>query len=238
LVLSANPSLTGSQVRQILEQSADDLGPAGWDSSYGWGRVNVARAVSMAAGVTADVTAPSVSFGSPSDGSIVSGTVLISVSAADNAAVTSVSLSVDGGPAATDTVAPYVFNWITNAVANGTHSLTATAVDSSGNKAAVSVSVLVNNVQDVTAPLISITSPKNNSKVTSNVSVMVSTSDNIGVTKVELYVDGSLQAASTTAPFTTKWNTTKATKGVHTFSCKAYDAAGNAGVSQLVSVTK
>jgi hypothetical protein len=67
---------------------------------------------------------------------------------------------------------------------------------------------------------------------------MVNASDDVAVTKVELYVDGLLQAASTTAPFTTKWNTTKAAKGGHTLSCKAYDAAGNVGVSQVVSVTK
>jgi len=238
LVLSANPSLTGSQVQQILKQSADDLGVAGWDSSYGWGRVNVARAVSMAGGVTPDVAAPSVSFSSPGDGFVVSGTVSISVLAADNVSVSSVSLSVDGAVAATDTAAPYGFTWTTNAALNGTHSLTATAVDSSGNKTAVSISVLVNNVQDLTAPVISITSPKDNSKVTNNVSIMVNAYDNVAVTKVELYVDGSLQAASTSAPFTTKWNTTKAAKGIHTFSCKAYDAAGNVGVSQVVSVTK
>src|ERR1051326_1226933 len=238
LVLSANPSLSGSQVQQILKQAADDLGPAGWDSSYGWGRVNVGRAVSMASGVTPDIAAPSVSFGSPTDGSVVSGTVSVSVSAADNVAVGSVSLSVDGVLVATDAAAPYNFNWTTNAMANGVHSLTASAMDPSGNRAAVSISLLVNNVADVTVPVISISSPKDNSKVTNNISVMVNASDDVAVTKVELYVDGLLQAASTTAPFTTKWNTTKAAKGGHTLSCKAYDAAGNAGVSQLVSVTK
>src|SRR5207244_3562818 len=50
LVLSVNPSLSGSQVRALLEQSADPLpvGSTGWNSSFGWGRVNAARAVSMA----------------------------------------------------------------------------------------------------------------------------------------------------------------------------------------------
>jgi hypothetical protein len=74
--------------------------------------------------------------------------------------------------------------------------------------------------------------------VTSNVSVKVNTSDNIGVVKVELFVDGILQGVSTSAPFTTKWNTTRAIKGPHTLLCKAYDAAGNVGTSQLVSVNK
>jgi hypothetical protein len=66
----------------------------------------------------------------------------------------------------------------------------------------------------------------------------VNASDNIAVTKVELYVDGILQAFSSTAPFTLKWNSAKASKGPHTLVCKAYDAAGNTGVSQTVSVIK
>src|SRR5258705_9106462 len=50
LVLSANPSLTAAQVTSVLKQSADDLGSAGWDPSYGSGRVNADRAVSLAGG--------------------------------------------------------------------------------------------------------------------------------------------------------------------------------------------
>ncbi len=48
LVISANPSLSGAQVQQVLKQSADDLGAPGWDPAYGWGRVNAQKAVSMA----------------------------------------------------------------------------------------------------------------------------------------------------------------------------------------------
>ncbi|HEX6044700.1 MAG TPA: Ig-like domain-containing protein, partial [Pyrinomonadaceae bacterium] len=102
----------------------------------------------------------------------------------------------------------------------------------------VSISVIVNNVLDVTPPTITIASPGEGAKVTSNVSVKVNSSDNVAVTKVELIVDGILQGASTSAPFTIKWNTTKAAKGPHTLLCKAYDSAGNVGTSQLVSVVK
>lgn len=242
LVLSANPSLTGAQVQNILKQSADDLGPAGWDVSYGWGRVNVGRAVSMAAGTstspTADVTPPGVGFISPGNGAAITGNVAISVSATDNTSVSSVTLTIDGVAAATDTASPYTFAWNTNAVLNGSHTLSATAVDAAGNSSTASISVIVNNVLDTTAPVITITSPSNGTKVTTNVSVKVNASDNVAPTRVELYVDGLLQGVSTAAPFTTKWNTTKAAKGSHTLSCKVYDAAGNVGLSQVVSVSK
>jgi subtilisin family serine protease len=239
LVLSTNPALTGAQVQDILKQNADDFGSTGWDSGYGSGRVNVARAVSAASGPSSrDVMPPAVTFISPVNGLDVSGIVSIAVSATDNVGISSVTLSIDGVLTATDTSSPYTFAWNTSGVSNGVHTLTTTAMDAAGNSSVISVSVVVNNVLDVTAPTVQISSPSNGAKVTSNVSVKVNTADNIAVTKVELYVDGLLQGMSTSAPFTTKWNTTKAAKGPHTLSCKAYDSAGNIGLSQSISVSK
>jgi type VII secretion-associated serine protease mycosin len=48
LVWSVNPSLTADDVRFIIEDSSDDVGPAGWDEYSGRGRLNVQRAVQMA----------------------------------------------------------------------------------------------------------------------------------------------------------------------------------------------
>jgi subtilisin family serine protease len=48
LVWSVNPSLTADDVRFILEDSSDDVGPAGWDEYSGRGRLNVERALHMA----------------------------------------------------------------------------------------------------------------------------------------------------------------------------------------------
>jgi Tol biopolymer transport system component len=45
LVRSGHPEFTRAQVRQVLRQSADDLGPTGWDMYFGSGRVNAQRAV-------------------------------------------------------------------------------------------------------------------------------------------------------------------------------------------------
>ncbi|OGR79861.1 MAG: hypothetical protein A2X32_00150 [Elusimicrobia bacterium GWC2_64_44] len=45
LVWSAAPSYTPAQIFAVLKNSADDLGPAGPDRSYGAGRVNAFRAV-------------------------------------------------------------------------------------------------------------------------------------------------------------------------------------------------
>ncbi len=45
LLLEANPDLTPAQVKEALESSADDLGQAGWDPIYGWGRINLEKAL-------------------------------------------------------------------------------------------------------------------------------------------------------------------------------------------------
>lgn len=46
LVLSMNPSLSNTQIVEVLKQTADDLGPAGYDSMFANGRVNALHAVS------------------------------------------------------------------------------------------------------------------------------------------------------------------------------------------------
>jgi hypothetical protein len=45
LVKSRNMTLTNSQIRNILQSTAKDLGTAGWDSFYGHGQVNALAAV-------------------------------------------------------------------------------------------------------------------------------------------------------------------------------------------------
>jgi len=91
---------------------------------------------------------------------------------------------------------------------------------------------------DTTPPNIIITSPADGSTVPSVVSVSVSATDNVGVVKVDLYVDGSLYGSSTKSPFSVKWNTRKAFRGIHTLNSKAYDAVGNVGNSQTTTVYK
>nr|MBC8231756.1 S8 family serine peptidase [bacterium] len=46
LLKSANPSLTVEQIKQILQDTAVDLGAAGPDNDYGWGRIDLFEAVS------------------------------------------------------------------------------------------------------------------------------------------------------------------------------------------------
>ena len=67
--------------------------------------------------------------------------------------------------------------------------------------------------------------------------VSASASDNVGVTSVEFYVDGTLKATDTSTPYNFAWDTTTAANASHSLTTKAYDAAGNVGTSSAVSVT-
>jgi N,N-dimethylformamidase beta subunit-like protein/carbohydrate binding protein with CBM6 domain/Big-like domain-containing protein len=93
-----------------------------------------------------DTTKPTVSIASPVNGTSVSSTVTVSATAADNVAVAGVQFKIDGSNlGAEDTSSPYNVSWDTTGVANGNHTVTAVARDSSGNTATSSISVDVSN---------------------------------------------------------------------------------------------
>ncbi len=242
LMLSKNPSLSASTLVSVLEQNADDLGPAGFDTSFGWGRVNAYRAVSGAAASAADTVPPAVSITSPAAGT-VGGSVMVQGTATDNTGVVRVELWIDGALSTSTTSAAFSFNWNSTTVANGSHTLTVKAYDASNNVGQASVTVNVSNVvaspsPDTKPPTISITSPLSGTRVSTNVKITVSASDNVGVTQVTIYVDGVMVYSGTAAPYTYNWNTKKAASGSHTITATAWDAAGNSASATPVTVSK
>jgi hypothetical protein len=90
---------------------------------------------------------------------------------------------------------------------------------------------------DTTPPTTSITAPTNGSTVSGTVNVTANASDNVGVTKVEFYMDGALRTTDTTSPYSWSWDTTTFANSSHSLVTKAYDAAGNVGTSSTVTVT-
>jgi Bacterial Ig domain/Concanavalin A-like lectin/glucanases superfamily/Fibronectin type III domain/Domain of unknown function (DUF5122) beta-propeller len=88
---------------------------------------------------------------------------------------------------------------------------------------------------DIVPPTTSISSPSDGAAVTTgSVGVTATASDNVGVTAVDLQVDGSTVATDNTAPYSFNWT---ATAGPHTLRTVAHDAAGNTGNSADVHVT-
>jgi hypothetical protein len=94
-----------------------------------------------------DTTPPTVALTAPAAGATVSGTaVTLSATASDNNAVAKVDFFVDGALVGTDTAAPYAISWNSGTVANGSHTFTARATDTSGNAAtSAAVTATVSN---------------------------------------------------------------------------------------------
>ena len=63
--------------------------------------------------------------------------------------------------------------------------------------------------------------------------IQAKASDNVGVSKMELYIDGTLTLVKNASSITWSWNTFRVAKGQHAISVRAYDAAGNVGVRSI-----
>lgn len=80
---------------------------------------------------------------------------------------------------------------------------------------------------DTTPPTVALSAPASGSMVSGTSKVSATASDNVGVAKVEFYVNSQLAATSTTSPYSFNWDTTKVPNGQQVLIVKAYDAAGN-----------
>src|SRR5206468_10210828 len=88
---------------------------------------------------------------------------------------------------------------------------------------------------DSTAPAPNITAPANSSTVSGTVTVTISATDNVRVTSVDCYVNGTLLGTSTNATPNFLWDTAAYPNGSYTLQARAHDAAGNVGLSSLVN---
>jgi hypothetical protein len=100
------------------------------------------------------------------------------------------------------------------------------------------------NPTDTTAPVVSITSPAANTTVTKPVNISANATDNVAVSKVEFYVDTTLQGTLTTptSGSTYTYNLSSLsglTAGAHALTVKAYDNAtpNNVTTSSAVNIT-
>ena len=239
LMMSANPTLPVADVQRLLFSTATDLGAAGYDAEYGWGRVNAYAAVqaALSAAATTDTQPPTVVVGNPQASSTVSGLVAVDVTASDDKGVARVDLLVNGSKVSSDSTAPFAFSWDSSKVANGMAELKVVAVDAAGNagtSAPLPVNVANAVAGDTTAPAVTIRNPVNGSKVpSSSVLVRVSASDNLGAAAIrqELYINSVRVATANGAALNYSWNTRRIKVGSYVLQAVARDAAGNSATT-------
>ncbi len=185
--------------------------------------------------INPDSTPPTVSVTSPLDAATVSGTTAIDASASDTQGLQKVQFWAGSTYLGYDASAPYTRSWDTTAFVNGQHVLRARAIDWANNWTESTVTVTVNNA-DLTPPTVSITSPLDGATVAGTITITASASDNVGVQKVRIWVDGTYLGYDTTAPYTRSWNSTSVSNGSHTIRTQAVDLANNVSSDFTITV--
>ncbi len=239
LVMSANSRLTPTDVTSIITHTAKDLGAAGYDPYFGFGRVDAGAAVALAASAEpSDFTPPSVAVATPTTGATVKELITVDVQATDEFGVTSVDLFADGVLVGTDTqedpANPYIyrFAWDSTKVSDGIHMLTAKAKDAAGNVgSAREVSVTVANKVDTAPPTFTSKMPASGAVVSGVMTMSATATDNVGTPNVT--VSGGGVNCSGTGSASCTLNLKKVPVGTTiVVSFTATDAAGNRSQEQ------
>ncbi len=78
---------------------------------------------------------------------------------------------------------------------------------------------------DTTPPTVSLTAPAANTTVTASpVVISANATDNVGVTRVDFSVDGSIVSSDNSSPYSFNWDVSTSQNGNHTVQARVYDA--------------
>lgn len=102
--------------------------------------------------------------------------------------------------------------------------------------AAVKAAASTMSMTDTQAPTADIVSPYGSSTVSGLVPVDVTASDNMGVARVDLMVNGVVIASDTSLPYAFSWDSSRAASGMNSLKAVAVDGAGNVGQSAVIQV--
>lgn len=90
---------------------------------------------------------------------------------------------------------------------------------------------------DTTAPTVALSSSSTSVTSAGTVTLSATASDNVGVARVEFRDGTTLVTTDTSSPFSASVALSSANNGTHTYTAKAFDAAGNSATSAAVTVT-
>lgn len=187
-----------------------------------------------------DTTAPAVRITSPGSGATVSGSVAITATAEDlgGTGVRDVAFYLDAvgvaGALGTATAAPYAATWLADGATPGSHTLLAVARDWAGNLTTTSLPVTVAAPVLPTATL----SPGGTVTIKRKSRLSLSAATNVptyGVARVDFLAGGKVVCTDTVAPYTCSW-LAPGTAATVSIQAKAYDARGNVGASNTLTV--
>jgi hypothetical protein len=194
-----------------------------------------------------------VKITAPANATTVSGTVNISVAMAPGVSWSNVY--IDGNYLGS--TPPSTFSWSSTTVANGSHTISATAFGSGSTVlGAANITVTVNNggatptstphatptasgtiaptpTAVPTSSAVQITAPSNGATVSGTTTISVIQGS--AAAWINVYIDGNYFAS--TPPLSFSWNTTTVANGSHTVSAQAFNSASAVVGSASVTVT-
>jgi Zn-dependent metalloprotease len=159
--------------------------------------------------------------------------ITFNATASDDVGVTKVEFYVDDVLKGSDTTAPYSMTLDSSTLTKGAHILVAKAFDTAGNSSTSTPVSFSINPPPNDVPVISVSESGSSGIIT----LSATASDDVGVTKVEFYVDDILKGTDSTSPYSMALDAQTLTAGNHTLVGKAYDAADNVGTSASVTFT-
>ena len=161
----------------------------------------------------------------------VVGTFSVSVDASDDTQVNRVELYINGILSQQDFSSPYVFSVDSITLNSGANQIEARAIDSSNNW--TSDQITVNALTDTISPTITITNPTDGQIISGKTKIIVLASDESGISKVEIFIDGTLKTTLTGSTFDYMWNPKGTSGGTHTISSIATDSYGNSAQTSI-----
>lgn len=188
--------------------------------------------------VAPDTSAPTVSLAAAPAALSVAGNVTLSATASDNVGVTRVEFWRGSTLLGQATAAPFTQLVGLTAADNGSVAFTAKAFDAAGNSstsAAATVGVAI-PLPDTTSPTVSLTASAQNVTAPGSTTLTANAADNVGVSRVDFYEGSTLLGSSTAAPYTQAISFTTAQTGSHSYTARAFDAAGNNTLSAALAV--
>ena len=112
-----------------------------------------------------------------------------------------------------------------------------TVASPGGGVSSASTFTITNSLADTEPPTVTITAPTGGSTVSGVITLTASATDNVGVARVDFYVNTTLVGSASSAPYQVTWDSRTRANGNVALSAKAFDAAGNYRTSANVFVT-
>ena len=88
---------------------------------------------------------------------------------------------------------------------------------------------------DSVPPAVTLISPLEGGLLLKKQRIEALATDNLGVARVEFYVNNTFLATDTAAPYTVDWNTRGTAAGAYTIKAIAYDTSGNSATATVTA---